>query len=137
MKKSAPLVLVLNLEAELVIQSAADEIRCNVMFRYSWLTGLPIEEVVGGTCKPGFFRLIPWSGLCVLEVNERVAEVRLGAESCCLFQWIVMAGVKASLNARDCLDKLALIAHILLVHSFRWLQVGKVVIVLGYRYECI
>jgi hypothetical protein len=78
--------LVLFLEADFVIQGASYEVRRHAVLCNSWLTCLPVQEMVRGPSESALLWLVSWSILWVLEVNESTSEVRLRSESCCLFQ---------------------------------------------------
>lgn len=96
----------------------------------SWLTRLPIQEMVGRSRESALLRLMSWCLLWVLEVNESASEVRLRSESCCLFQWILMVRLKAPLDISDGFNELRLLIHHLIVFVLGWLQIGQVAIFL-------
>ena len=79
-------ILVLLLEADLVIQCTGNKVGGECVFGHARLTCLPIQKVVRGAGESLFLSLVTWGILWMLEVNESVAKVWLGGESCCFFQ---------------------------------------------------
>ena len=79
-------ILVLLLEANLVIQCAGNKVGGKCVLGHARLTCLPIQKVVRGAGESLFLSLVTWGILWMLEINESVAKVWLGAEPCCFSQ---------------------------------------------------
>lgn len=126
----SPLVLILLLKADLIIQGARNEVRSHFVRGHAWLTCLPIQKVIRGASESSLLTLVAWSIVRMLEVNKCIAEVGLCTKSCGFFQRIFMTWFVTPLDIRDCFHEFILFFQYLLVLIFRGLQVRQVAVLL-------
>ena len=82
----SPLVLILLLKADLIIQGTGNEVRSHFVRSHAWLTCLPIQKVIRGAGESSLLTLVAWSILRMLEVNKCIPEVGLCTKSSGFFQ---------------------------------------------------
>ena len=86
LRQSFPSVLVLDLETDFVIQSCTQMVGRHDATALACLARMSVHKSVR---RSGESLLLGLEARCILrmlEVNEGIAEVGLGAESCCHFQ---------------------------------------------------